>query len=262
MEYEFSLKDIDDVVLKATYKIEIGNRTIEPGEIIAAFDHLELNNYHEVVKTTTAHGGFDDRARVWWETTDSIKVSFSQGTFSPTQLTLFANAKLLNVKPNSVTITKREKVETDENYQFELKETPSGKIFVYDQDTGDKVEFSVEDKVVKIITTDEPYKTYIVDYEWTYVDGAQLLKVGQRLLNGYVTLEGRTRIKEEHSGQVKTAIIKIPKLKLRSNLSMRLGKDTVPVVGGFSGDAIPVGERGNTFAMELFLLEDDIDSDF
>ena len=65
MEYEFSLKDIDDVVLKATYKIEVGNRTIEPGEIIAAFDHLELNNYHEVVKTTTAHGGFDDRARVW-----------------------------------------------------------------------------------------------------------------------------------------------------------------------------------------------------
>ena len=145
MEYEFSLKDIDDVMLKATSKIEINNRIIEPGEIIAAFDHLELNNYHEVVETTTAHGGFDDRARVWWETTKSVKVSFSQGTFSPTQLTLFANAKLFNVKPNKVTVTKREKLETDENYQFELKETPSGKIFIYDQDTGDKIDFSVDD---------------------------------------------------------------------------------------------------------------------
>lgn len=261
MDYEFSLKDIEQVLIKATYKIELDNRTIEPGEVIAAFDHLQINNYHEVIQNTTAHGGFDDRARVWWNTTKEVRVSFSQGTFSPEQLTLFTNSKLIKEGENTICLTNRELKETDENYQFELKETPSGRIFVYSEETGQKVDFEINGRVIKIIDG-EKYSNYVVDYEWTYVDGARLLKVGQRLTNGFVSLEGRTKIKEDISGQVKTGIIKIPKLKLLSNLSMRLGKDAIPQVGGFSATALPVGERGQEYAMELFLLENDIDSDF
>lgn len=261
MDYEFSLKEIESVVIKATYKIELDNRIIEPGEVIAVFDKLFINNYREINDVVTAHGGYGDRNHVWWDTTKEVKISFTQGIFSPEQLTLLTNAKLIGNKPNYVMITNRETLETDENMQFELKETPSGSIFIYDKETSQKVDFTIDGRVITIVNGNA-YKEYIVDYEWAYVDGARLLKVGQKLTNGFVTLEGRTKIKEDISGQVKTGIIKIPKLRLLSNLSMRLGKDAVPQVGGFSATALPVGERGQQYAMELYLLDDDIDSDF
>ena len=58
-----------------------------------------------------------------------------------------------------------------------------------------------------------------------------------------------------------TANIKIPKLKLLSNLSMRLGQDAVPLVGRLDAVAVPTGERGQKKVMELIFLNDDIDSD-
>lgn len=61
MDREFSLKELYDVTLKATYPMEINGQTIEPGEVIAAFDRIQISNFHEIKKTVTAHGGFDDR---------------------------------------------------------------------------------------------------------------------------------------------------------------------------------------------------------
>jgi hypothetical protein len=38
--YEFGLKELTDLTLKATYPIEIAGRTFEPGEVIARFDKI------------------------------------------------------------------------------------------------------------------------------------------------------------------------------------------------------------------------------
>ena len=42
MENNLGFKELYDVVLKATYKIEVGGRIIEPGEVIAIFDRVQL----------------------------------------------------------------------------------------------------------------------------------------------------------------------------------------------------------------------------
>ena len=88
-----------------------------------------------------------------------------------------------------------------------------------------------------------------------------MLTVGNPLTNGYLSLEGKTRVKDDITGQVKTGIIKIPKLKLLSNLSMRLGNDAIPQVGHLEAIAVPTGPKGQKMVMELIFLEDDIDSD-
>jgi len=87
------------------------------------------------------------------------------------------------------------------------------------------------------------------------------MTVGRPLTNGYLSLTGKTRVKDEVTGQVKTGIINIPKLKLMSDLSMRLGDNATPIVGQLDAIAIPVGNRGNKKVMEILFLEDDIDSD-
>jgi len=58
-----------------------------------------------------------------------------------------------------------------------------------------------------------------------------------------------------------TGIIKIPKLKLMSDLSIKLGIQASPVVGTFKAVGIPVGSGRSSYVSEFCFLEDDIDSD-
>ena len=63
------------------------------------------------------------------------------------------------------------------------------------------------------------------------------------------------------TGKVTTGIIKIPKLRLMSDLSMRVGSDAIPQVGRLDAVAVPEGVRGQSKVMELTFLNDDIDAD-
>ena len=114
---------------------------------------------------------------------------------------------------------------------------------------------------IQDITTSKPYEEIVVDYWYSYTNSATTMVVGRPLTNGYLSLTGKTRVKDEVTGQVKTGIINIPKLKLMSDLSMRLGEDAIPVMGTFKAVGYPVGVKGNRKAMEIIFLEDDIDSD-
>ena len=102
----------------------------------------------------------------------------------------------------------------------------------------------------------------MVSYTYNYLEGAKVVKVGNRLFNGFVELEGRTRVKDDTTGQVVTGLIKIPKLKLMTGLSIRLGAQATPVVANFKGVGVPVGSRGNSYLSEFYFLNNDIDSDF
>jgi hypothetical protein len=106
-----------------------------------------------------------------------------------------------------------------------------------------------------------PYQTVIVDYWYEYINKFSTMVIGRPLTSGYLSLSGKTRVKDEITGQVKTGIINIPKLKLMSDLSMRLGADATPIVGTMDAVAIPVGNRGDKKIMEILFLEEDIDSD-
>ena len=77
MEGEFSFKELYDVVLKATYSIEIDGFTFEPGEVIASFDKIALADFKEDKTFITAHGGYQNAARVTWESTKDVRVNFS-----------------------------------------------------------------------------------------------------------------------------------------------------------------------------------------
>jgi hypothetical protein len=40
MNTQFGLKELTDLTLKATYPIEVSDRTFEPGEVIVRFDKI------------------------------------------------------------------------------------------------------------------------------------------------------------------------------------------------------------------------------
>lgn len=253
------MKELYDVSLKATSILEIGDRKIEVGENIAIFDKILFSTFGETKDIRTAHGGYGDRNLIYWETAKDIKFTLDQGVFSKTQMALMTNTKLLVPKGNTIiTLSRREKIETDENGVAATKYKMREPIFVYDE-LGARITDAVCGDTT--ITISEPYKTLIVDYQYDYDNGYTSFVFGQNLTNKYLSLEGKTRVKDDATGQVTTGVIKIPKLRLLSNLSMRLGDNVAPITNQLNGVALPVGERGHEVIMEMAILCDDIDSD-
>lgn len=256
---EFSLKELYEVRLKTTYPIEIDGYTFDKNETIAFFDKIQIANIDEIKKWVSAHGGFDDRPHVIWEDTKEVNIKFTQGIFSKTQFALLSNAKLLHyIKDSKLTISNREELESNEKGEFSLKERPYSELFIYDKESNQKLEYGIQDK---LITIRDPYKEVIVDYNFLYSNNFSRMKLGHCMIEGFLCLEGRTRTKDDITGYTKTAIIKIPKLKLMSELSIKLGEKADPVIGNFEVSAFPVGDRGNKNIFNIYFLEDDIDSD-
>ena len=261
MTNELNFKELYEVSLKSTLPIEVSGTKIEAGETIASFDKIQIANFQEVKSVASANGGWDNRANIFWETTKEIKINFSQGIFSKIQLALMTNAQLINNEGEQIIpINTREKLESDERGIVRLAHRWRGPLFVYDGTTGKKIT-DWEDYIDDAIMLKESYRSVVVDYWYDYDNGCQIMTVGRPLTHGFLSLTGKMRVKDDVTGKVKTGIIKIPKLRLMSDLSMRVGSDAIPQVGRLDAIAVPEGGRGQSKVMEIIFLNDDIDAD-
>lgn len=261
MTTEFGLKELYDVTIRTTYPIEVNGRVLEVGEVVGAFDKVQIANIQEIKNSVTARGGWDNRGFVFWDTTREIRISFVQGIFSKTQLAILSGAKLTQqTVDDGIQIPCREELESDESGIITLSHEAVHSIFVYDLATSDKLTYTIVDATHLQIS--QPFVSVLVDYLYTYDKNTQIITIGQPLTTGFLTLSGRSRIKDDITGQTHTVILCIPKLKLMSDLSMRLGQNAAPQIGRFDALAIPTGGRkATTEAMHMLFLEDDIDSD-
>ena len=256
---ELGFKELYEVSLKTTLSIEMGGKTIEPGETIAFFDKIQLANFQEITNHYSANGGWGNQTLITWESIKEVRLNFTQGIFSKSQLALLYNAQLLE-QSNEETfiVNKRGEYESDEYGIIHLEKNAIEPDFVYDKETGDKiVDKTCFDNTIKI---SDKYKTVIVDYCYVYRNGFTQINIGQPLTQGNLTLIGKMRVKDD-TGKVITGIIKIPKLRLMSDLSIRVGSDAIPQVGRLEAVAVPEGARGQTKVMEIIFLNDDIDAD-
>ena len=253
----FSFKELYDVYFKATYSMELGNRKIEPGEILMSFDRVQIASLQEDKTHVAARGGWDNRGRVFWDTTHDIRFLFSAGVFSKTQWALLSNSKVVDIgeKEEPIYATLQEEKETDENGQIELTHVPVRSLFLYNKETGEKLPFTQE---AEVLTTELPFTNVVAAYEWELQDGARVVKIGDRLLKGFFSLEAKTRIQDDKTGEFETVLIRIPKMKLMSDLSIKLGDSASPVVANFATIGIPVGSRGNSCVAETIFLNGNI----
>ena len=262
MDNEFGLQELYSVQIKSTYSIEIKGKEIAAGEVIAAFDKVQIANFNEIHKEVAAQGGYQNRKLVIWNRTEGVNLIFTRGIFSKTQLALMNNSRLIKLNENQrIRIAQRDELETDSEGKITLTHVPIDSwIFVYNKETGEKLTgLSMIDE--KTLQTSLVYKDVVVDYEYGYDNGIDVSFIGEDIFEGYVTLEGRTRIKDDITGETHTAIIYIPKLKITSDFNLTLGQNAQPVVGKFSGTALSVGNEKQLRALEIYFLDEDIDRD-
>lgn len=262
MENEFGLKELTDLTLKVTYPIEMAGRIFEPGEVIARFDKIQLANFKEVTSRVSANGGFDNRSHVIWEDPKEIQLSFTQGIFSARQFALLSNARLIDEQDEEgIIISGHYSGESDEEGKILVGKAGISDVFVYDAKTYEKITpKSIDFKNGKIVI-DFQYKDVEVDFNYRYYEKVTSCILGRKLIQGYLQLEGKSRVKDDITGKTRTVILRIPRLKLVSDLTMRLGREATPVLANFNAIGLPTGERGNKQIMELLFLSDDIDAD-
>ena len=251
--------DLYSVFLKTTYDMRIGNREISENEVIAIFDQIQVSGLQEAMKVISARGGYGNPGHVYWENPKDLSLVFQQGVFNKNQFALMTNSQMFEIGESYIDLTYSEVLESNENHLLELKYTPIDKdnTQVYNSNGERIFNFYLNGKV---ITVDTPYMTVTVNYVFRYQNGGHVYKIGAPLTNGFLSLEGRTRVKDDETGQVVTGIIKIPKLKLLSDFSIRLGGQSNPVVGKLNAVGVPVGLK-DKYVCEFYVLNDDIDSD-
>ena len=262
MNNEFGLKELSDITLKATYPIEVEGRVFEAGEVIARFDKIQLANFREITSRASANGGKSNATLVIWEDTKEIQLNFTQGIFSKLQFALLSNSKLIKTSQGSKTILSAHYTgESDASGRIQLGKEKVTNVFVYEAKTFDKIKPKSTDLERGVIVIDKTYCDVEVDYQYEYSNEVSIMSVGQELIKGFLQLEGKTRVKDDITGKTRTAILRIPRLKLVSDLSMRLGREAGPLLANFSAVGYPTGEGRDKRVMEMLFLNDDIDAE-
>ena len=262
MDQEFGLNELTDLTLKATYPIEINGKVFEVGEVVARFDKIQLANFKEITSRTTANGGYDNRAHVVWEDPKEIQLNFTQGIFSMQQFALLSNANLIEISEGEeIVIGAHFSGESDENGEINIGRNKISDVFIYDKKTHEKIKPQSINYEEGVIVIEKPYVDVEIDYNFIYLNQASQYSIGQKMIKGYLQLEGKSRVKDDITGKTHTAILRIPRLKLESDLSKRLGREATPMLANFSAIGLPTGERGSKKIMELLILSDDIDAD-
>ena len=176
-------------------------------------------------------------------------------------LAILSNSKLIKNDSKIISCPLNESLESDLNGKIETKYEVdlSRPYFIYDTDGNKIKECEINGNIINL---KESYQQVEIFYYFNYTETSEELLVGQRLLNGFLKLDGKLRIKDDSDGHEKTGIIEIPKIKLMSNLSMRLGKDVEPYVYRFNVVGLPVGAKGNKYVGKIIMLNNEIDSDF
>lgn len=252
------MKELYDCQLKAVFQININGKTIDPGEPIAIFQSIQFGAAEEFKEHAAAKGGYHNQSKVVWDSTKEVAFNFTQGVFSKLHLALISNSNIK--KTENFNVPKIENIVTNEDSEATLRYTPiANTLFLYDSDGNRIVDYSLDNKIV--LFNNFQYEDVKAVYDFEYTGFVDSIIIGQELIQGYIELTAKTRLKDDKTGQTVTGIIKIPKLRLVSNLSMRLGRDLPPMVNSFKTIGYPTGPRGSERVMEFTILNDDIDSD-
>ena len=253
------IKELYDVNIRLNNPIEFNGKKFKTNETLLVFKTAEIANISENTTLRQARGGYHNNPLINWETDKSMDFAITHGVLSPVSWALLSNSKIDMPKTKSVSYNEILDVIEENDYcyvdlkykpnhcncimgvqgnpcneslpmgrrpELMLKPLPPSKdkfIFVYDNENGERIDdFEIYQNRLFFKS---PHRHVYVDYTFEYEDKIKVIRVGDRLFNGFLSLSGKMSVKDETSGEVTTAILEIPKIKLSSSLTMRLGKN-------------------------------------
>ena len=262
MDNKSGIRDIYQASIKTLTPLVIGGRNYPAGATLLYFNNIQELSFTEDKESVYAHGGWNDRNLVEWEITHFINCAINLGVVSKLGYGLINKTSLQ--EGEDLYINQIENLEADEGRIETLHPIDSSKpisIFTVVNGSADEeiLEFTVEGNT--IILGNSFDGTVIVDYWYYYQNGLSTIDIGRRDLNGFLMFTGKFYYVDEYTGVRKTGLIEIPKLRIESDFSIRLGRNTNPFISILNFEAIPDGERGKGIALKIHYLNEDLDAD-
>ncbi len=298
MDQYFGHKELYQVVLRAKTPMQFGNRRIEADEPVLYFDDINMSLLTEQNQPVFARGGYENMPRVIWDERSEVQFQMTDGVMSSVGMSILLSANVLSEQdknplyismkegPLSPIYTYKKEVNGVE-IEFpciELRHRPIGyptkKIFIFEYsrnaiqkkcygewvqvtDGYDNVHNCLALSYDKNLS--DPVKKsreFVVDYYYQYEDEALIYSVEKERFNGLFTLEAKFYSKDENEGRNYTNVLYMPKVRIVSNINLRLGERADPTVSTFGIIGLPetVGDQKNLI-MEITRLGEDIDAD-
>ena len=290
----FGTKELYEVVLRAKVPMQFGKRYIEKDEPVLYFENVSLSCLSEQNAPIMARGGWANLPRVVWEDRSEVTFSLIEGVMSSISMGILLSAEVTSEaqQEEPMLIQKREgpfelieKEIDDKVYNILYLEHmpilyPKKKTFIFEfmnnvaqKKVYGKILKQVEDpfgRVCLAIFDDKELtqnadidKEYVVDYYYEYGDEALIYTVQKERFNGLFTLEGKFYSKDENEGRNYTNIIYMPKVRVVSNIDLRLGENASPTVSTFNiiGLTENVGGNKKSLILEITRLNSDEDGD-
>ena len=292
MDQYFGHKELYEVVLRAKNPMQFGDRYIEADEPVLYFNNVNMSLLTEQNRPVFARGGWGNMPRVIWDERSEVQFQMIEGVMSSVGMSILLSANVLSGggQEQPLYINKKEKpvvqVSLDgEKTYIDLEHNPVGpdirKTFIFEFDRkaiqqkiyGKRVHNIVDgfgqpvyrielyqDKNCTIPA--ENSREYVVDYYYEYGSNALVYNVEKERFNGLFTLEAKFYSQDENEGNKYTNILYMPKVRIVSNINLRLGERADPTVSTFNIIGLPetVGDQKNLI-MEITRLDEPIDAD-
>lgn len=284
----FGIKELYEVVLKAKVPMQFGSRSLEEGEPVLYFENVNMSMLTEQSKPIMARGGWLNMPHVIWEDRSEVQFSLTEGIMSSISMGILLSAAVSEpVKEKPLYVSKREGPFDLDNHRIFLEhdpvEYPVKKTFIYEyeRDVAQKKVYGKKitgvydpwdpskeipcmeiyaDKALSEFADDT--KQYIIDYYYEYKDEALIYTIEKERFNGLFTLEGKFYSKDENRGENCTNIIYMPKVRVVSDMNLRLGERANPAMSVFNIIGMPENIDGSNkkgLILSITKLVDDID---
>ena len=299
MDQNFGHKELYEVVLRAKNPMQFGDRYIEADEPVLYFDDINMSLLSEQNRPVFARGGWANMPRVIWDDRSEVQFQMVDGVLSSMGMSMLLAANVMSQKDReTLYIHMKEGPFIANTYEKEIDgETkivpyvnlkykpifyPQKKIFIFDYRRS-----SIQQKLYGLyapvtdpfdatqvidrleIYQDKNCKTpaeingeYVIDYYYKYEDEALIYSVKKERFNTLFTLEAKFYSKDENEGQNYTNVLYMPKVRIVSNINLRLGERADPTVSTFNIIGLPetVGDQ-KSLIMEITRLSSDIDAE-
>ena len=270
---ELGIKDLETVCLKTREQVAFGNRVLDAGEPVLYFDNVQIALLSEQVIPTMARGGWGNEPLVIWEDRKETMFSFTNGTLNTISFNLLLNANMLQANETEPLFMVEKDLETDEQGRVVLKYEPdmNSRFFAYIYGL-DHMQEKIDIKPEIIVNKDSfgnkqviadfgkeyAYKTILCDYYFNYNKDVILYSMARERFTNLYSLEATFLMKDENEGLLHTGLLRMPKVRVVSNINLRMGERADPSVSTFNIIAIPEskGNRESVVCEVLYLDED------
>ena len=265
---KFGVREICDVVFRATAYQTLGKRQFYKDEPVLYFDTLKTSSLDSAATTVYATGGRGNSQLVAWEGDKTLTFVMEDALISPEGFAILSGAGLVDatetpvyqhitgtfeVKDGAIIIPVEghagDKLIFKDMAALSESEKEAAEVFVMNLDDYNNIEG--EPMVPTSVTVDPStgatikvdtckLSTYVfVDYYVKRAAGAKQINIAPDSFGGYYYVEASTLFRREADGKDMPAEFIIPKAKVQSNFSFAMASSGDPSTFTFTLDAFP-----------------------